>query len=603
MVADGQNLVVDVEAGGAGGGAARHPGHQQAAVDGAGDGPDPARFVVRFGGVAEGQPQPVEGFRVVELAGRVEGVREPVRQRFAGRRLRLGPEFVRREPALPRVAGVGAAQHVVETRRPARGRAYAHVEQEADHRALGVVADRRVLRILVGAVELDPRVPRRQRHRLHGPPRRGLQAADLAGQRLQILGFGGDPRPVHREVGVVAGQPFDDPQALGVDLGLVVERPELDGPQALPVPGVEQLVADEAEPAQVARPRRRRPAAGHEQRRVAVLEPAAGFGDQVEEHVALVGQQPPHAMQFAGDAFRVFRRPRPVPGPRFADVDELVGHARHPESVDGRVAGDDRRVDQGVEVAGAPGAGRAAGVRRQGRGGAAPGRRQLQEHVVGAGTVVVGEGEERRRAVQHREVGVDPVRPHRHLAPVDPVGDHDGVGAPGGRPPAVLPRLFDPQPPAVRGAGGDGFDVAGVLADQVRPGRPHRHHQLHFGPPAGRDPGFDVDVVGVRCGEPQRVGDGFARLGERRLGRRRQDRREQESARASTVRSCCRHGFYSESSRAATAAPSRAGRSSRITRTGICASRARMGGLSAKASMKPLDRRAGSRRGAMPPPT
>ena len=532
-------------------------------------------------------------------------MREPARQGFAGDRLGRGPELVRREPAGAGVAGVSASQDVVEGRRPARRGADAHVEQEADHRALGVVVDRGVPRVLVAAVELDPGVPGRQRHRLHRAPRRGLQAADLAGQRLQVLRLGRQPGPVHGEVGVIGGQPFDDPQALGMDLGLVVERPERDGSQPFPVPGVEQLVADEAEPAQVRRPRRRRPAAGHEQRRVAVLQAAPRLGDQVEEFVAPVGHQPPHAVQFAGDALHVLRRLRPVPDPRFADVDELVGHVGHRERVDHGVAGDDRRIDQGVEVGGAPGVAGAAGVRGQPGRGVVPGRRQLEEHVVGAGAVVVGQGEEGRRAVQHREVGLDPVRAHRHLAPVDPVRDHDGVGAPGGRPPPVLPRLLDPQPFAVLGAGGDFLDVPGVLADQVRPRRPHRHHQLDFRPPAGRDPGLDGDVVGVRRVEPQRVGDGLARPGERRRGRQggRQDRGGQQSVHVSTSFPVAGVVVYVESSRAATAAPSRAGRPSRITRTGTRSRRARMGGLSRKASMKPPACNAGSRLGAMPPPT
>ena len=51
---------------------------------------------------------------------------------------------------------------------------------------------------------------------------------------------------------------------------------------------------------------------------------------------------------------------------------------------------------------------------------ALPCRRQLEAHFVRAGRAL-DQREERGRAVQHREAGLDPVVAHGHLAPVDAV--------------------------------------------------------------------------------------------------------------------------------------------------------------------------------------
>ena len=176
------------------------------------------------------------------------------------------------------------------------------VERERDQRALGVVADRRVRRVLVGAVVLDPGIEARRGDALHRASGRRLDRRDRRRQQLQVARRVDQAGAQHEQVVVVRGEAFEEPEQLGVVLARVVERRELARLQPLDVPGVEVLVRDQAEHADVAvarlglaRALPARPARRGRSRRGAtsavldaVLEAAAAVLERVEhEQVAL----------------------------------------------------------------------------------------------------------------------------------------------------------------------------------------------------------------------------------------------------------------------------------------------------------------------------
>ena len=95
------------------------------------------------------------------------------------------------------------------------------------------------------------------------------------------------------QVAVIGREALGDPQAPRVVLGLVGEGAEIDWPEPLDVPEVEELVARQAEPLEIALARARLPPGRHEHRGRQVLETAGRFGDQVHEHEAVVRRVAP----------------------------------------------------------------------------------------------------------------------------------------------------------------------------------------------------------------------------------------------------------------------------------------------------------------------
>ena len=120
----------------------------------------------------------------------------------------------------------------------------------------------------------------------------------------------------------------------------------------------------------------------------------------------------------------------------------------------------------------------------------------------------IGERQEGRRPVDQRKIRFDPIGPHGHLPAVNAVRDRDGCGAARRDRPAILCRLRHAKRLAGRPGCCHVLDVTLVLPNEVRPGRPRRHHQLDFILSRGRDVGADLDVVRVRRRETQGVADG-----------------------------------------------------------------------------------------------
>ena len=82
-----------------------------------------------------------------------------------------------------------------------------------------------------------------------------------------------------------------------------------------------------------------------------VFETAAGLREQIQEEILVIGQAPaPHAPMGVHDFFGVRRRARAVPHAGLALVDQIVRLVVNLEGVDGRIAGEDGRIDKRVEI-------------------------------------------------------------------------------------------------------------------------------------------------------------------------------------------------------------------------------------------------------------
>src|SRR5262249_23136158 len=140
------------------------------------------------------------------------------------------------------------------------------------------------------------------------------------------------------------------PEASGDVLVLVIKWTEFGRAQPLYVPCVEIFVARQLEPAEIRTTSARGPAVRHQHRRVLVLETATGFGDHVEEDVAVVRQKSPEPAVSLADAPQPPRRPattKDAPPPNFY---ERVLLPVPLEVVPRRIANDDGRAHYGVVI-------------------------------------------------------------------------------------------------------------------------------------------------------------------------------------------------------------------------------------------------------------
>ena len=468
----------------------------------------------------QGRQRQVAG--AVHPGGQLGGERTPAHVLHGLRDVGFGDR-----PALAH--GPQAAHHVVE--RAVAFAAKRQVECQRHQRALGVVADGGVRGVLVGSVVLDPAVETRLRHALQQPPRRGEHAACRARHELQVARRV-DQLVAHQEqVVVVRREAFEEPQQLGVVLLRVVVARELGRAQPLHVPGVEVLVADQAEHVRITIARlgpgaRVGAARGHvaprrDQRGAgAVLQAAvAVFDEVVQEHVALERR--------AGCARRTATpRLRPVPERdlRFANAlgineqafavevgqrvrnDVLVRHAAHREVAAPEAAQLDRVVGQLVVVRAAVGAAPCS-IDLQCRHGGCDlpaGRQRLQLHAVRRGLAAL-DTQAHAGAVEEAPARVEKGSAHRGVERIHAVA-HDQRTAPAAaRQPGRLVDLLKRQRARVlRGA--DAREVARELAHQVAAGDPDRQAQalLWRGLCDGER---DAEVMGVRFGGGDAVQD------------------------------------------------------------------------------------------------
>jgi hypothetical protein len=184
-VANREDLVVDVEARVDRRRVAPHLRHDQAAGIVARRGAEPGPR--RRGAGPEAQPQGVEGLGVLQLRGPLYGSVPEAGEARARDLLRDLSEVVRGEAAGTRVLRIRRPHDVVEALR-ARGRlSDACIEEECEHGALRVIADRDVRRVLVRTVVLDPGIERRELRRLHRAARGRLQLLDHSRDVIEKL--------------------------------------------------------------------------------------------------------------------------------------------------------------------------------------------------------------------------------------------------------------------------------------------------------------------------------------------------------------------------------------------------------------------------------
>ena len=126
------------------------------------------------------------------------------------------------------------------------------------------------------------------RHRLHARAGRLQHLLDGFGEQFAIRSVVDETAAAQKQIVVIAGKAFEKPEQVGVVFLAVVIARKLRGPQALDVPGMEILVADQAQERGVALARlglaySGQVAPGGDQRgAVAMLQAAIAFGHGVQ---------------------------------------------------------------------------------------------------------------------------------------------------------------------------------------------------------------------------------------------------------------------------------------------------------------------------------
>jgi hypothetical protein len=224
-----------------------------------------------------------------------------------------------------------------------------------------------------------------------------------------------------------------------VCLVLVIERSQLDGPQALAVPRVKIFMARQAEPLQILAARVRIERRVHH-RRIPVLEAVSCRSDDVEEVVPLERQTAPEPRDGVGHHGEIAHGLRAVPHAALPEVHEVVRLAQDAEFIDRRRSGDNGRIDERVVIGGHVAVD--ARARRHARETSLPGARQHEPDFVRAVRGRFDERDERRRSVDHRQLVVHPVGADAHLVRVHAIAHPDRPGPAGRDPPSVLARLL-----------------------------------------------------------------------------------------------------------------------------------------------------------------
>ena len=276
---------------------------------------------------------------------------------------------------------------------------------------------------------------------------------------------------------------------------------------------MKKLVANQIQPLQVVLTRTCRPAVGHHQRRVRVLQSAARFRNRIQETVVFVRRYAPKLDLRTRDRLHIRRRLRPVPHAALAQIHQAMRHAVDVEIVLRQVARQDRRIQQLVEILGH--------IRvvhhRQRRVRRRPILRQFQPHLmlrIDQPAARLRSRHKRRRAHENGEIRLHPIRPHRHLAAVQPIRELHLRGAARFDRPAILLALAHRQRRAVGRLGTFRLHFPRVIPHQVRAGRPHRHHQFNYRLTVGLHGRLYLGVVRLRVGKTYRMANRFCSIHE-----------------------------------------------------------------------------------------
>ncbi len=362
-----------------------------------------------------------------------------------------------------------------------------------------------------------------------------LERLDALRQLLVVLVLGHELRALEEHVRVVVRPALHQPEHLRVVLGLVVERSERHGTDALDEPQVEVLVRDEPEEVEVGLLLLEDERARLARRRVEVLEPAAAARVEVEnEDVLLVGQR---VAEDRGarldDLSEVGLQSLGVVVALSPDGD-LVRLSERLELEDLDRSRLDGRIDEPVVV------GRDERVRaeRSARDGDAaslePGRdlpvRRRDEREPHGEVLVAVRVDEEVRSVEVGVRVVEVARADGEIVRVDAIGrlDRSRAGSRQPHAPCVLVDLLPPRGLSVRG-GREVLNVARELAHQIGAGRPDRHHEVDRLAIAGdvREARGDREQVGRRLGHRDGVADVDRRLRARARGAGREGEEEE----------------------------------------------------------------------------
>ncbi|MNQ77235.1 hypothetical protein D3C85_920950 [compost metagenome] len=395
------------------------------------------------------------------------------------------------------------AHHIVQRTRARRFLADQQIQAQRHQRALGVIADQRIGRILVLLVIARPRVERAFRDRLLGAAGRARHVRDRLGQQAQVVGLSDRAGAQQQQVVVVGRKALEHPQqARQVGLRKIVGRKgvRLD---PLHVPGMEVLVAHQAQKAPVAvalallAQHRQVLARRHQRRAGAMLQPAVTVArHHRHEDVAVGTVQERRALRARfeerdlclADLLHVVGDARQIQIRRDAGEHQFVLGPMGDETRHLRRAHLDGMVDQRVVVrrqvqAEAVAAGRAfvaVGFRKAGVDlPALDAARRRQVHQAGQ-VVLAMHAQENAGAIEEAVSFVQMRAAHRQVPGIDhvlhPQRTVTGRGLPG-----VVVDFVDIHPPRA-GMRGHRFDLARKIADQIAARNPGRQGQaLAFG--------------------------------------------------------------------------------------------------------------------------
>ncbi len=424
--------------------------------------------------------------------------------------------------------------HVVQ--RGLAAGAQRQVQAQRHQRALGVVADRGIGRVLVAAVVLDPGVEAGLGHALHVLARRLAHAVHRAADQLDVARRVDEAAAQQEQVVVVGREALEEPQQLGVVLLRVVVGQELGRLQALHVPRMEVFVADQPQQRDIAVAGARHAQArqvlarGDQGGAGAVLEAAVAVFRRVEhEHVARerrLAAAVPEADLLVADALGVGQQARAVElRPRAAD-DELVHDTARRELAAPERAQLERVVGELVVVGRLEDL-RARRLRAPGRlrarvdprhpGGDVPTRRQLvQLDAMRLGGAAV-DRQAQAGAVEEAAVVAEPGGAHRRVERVGVVRDDQRGAARSRDAPAILGQLH--QRSFLRAlARLEAAEMARELAHHVAARDPRGQAQGLLGRRIG-DGQRDLELVGRRVGDLDSIVNHSARAARAARGR------------------------------------------------------------------------------------
>ncbi len=429
-------------------------------------------------------------------------------QADAGRLLEHRLHLFRVRHAPGAVVGPQLAQNVFQAVGALGAAADLEVHRQRHQAALEVVRDGAVGVELGRLIQLDPGVERRLLEAVLGAAGGVGQAQLILGQLLHVAGHRHQPGDAQGVAVVVAGQALHHPQAAGVLLGVVAERRQPFGEDALAVPHVEELVRQELEQIEIVVLRRhgvRRVEIG---RRAAVLEAAVGAGRQHQHEGVVVVRRAAEAAGVGVDDGRQ------VGGQLLGAGDAAGVEAAPHHQASGRTVGAQlvhvdlahvhRAVEELVEVGGAMTAvagGRQADVHCPVAPLGRPQRDLVRALAQGVDIEVDG------RPVEERVAVVDVAGADGQLVAVDAIADHHLGGAGVIDPPALLADLGRRQGAAVRPLGPQIADEPGVVAHQVAARAPggHRHFDAVAQSCSVGDAQLDLAMMGFGIGNRDRV--------------------------------------------------------------------------------------------------